>query len=426
MNDHPINDQSAESARPVPLAPYAARAHARTGRLFHEHETPGRSAFGRDRDRIVHAQAFRRLAHKTQVFSYYEGDHYRTRLTHTIEVAQVARSLARNLALDTDLTEALALAHDLGHTPFGHTGEDALAACMADHGGFEHNAQTLRIVTALEQRYASFDGLNLTLETLDGIIKHNGPVLDGQGTLADPRHKGRLPFALGQFLASSPDLAKLLDLQAHASLEAQVAAISDDIAYTTHDIDDGVRAGFFALDDLRHITIIGQIIAQVDAAHPRLAAARRMGEFTRRLITALIGDVEGQVRGGIARLAIKDDLDVRAAGETLARFSERVAQDMWLTKAFLFKAMYRNDAIMLLRGEADRVLRQLFAPFMANPSDLPPGWRLPLDKVHPLRGGDELLARQVCDFLAGMTDRYALLTHARLFDDTPDLRYGAP
>lgn len=404
-----------------PLAPYAAHALAQHNRLIDEQETTQRGPFRRDRDRIVHAQAFRRLAHKTQVFITEEGDHYRTRLTHTIEVAQIARSLARNLALDADLTEALALAHDLGHTPFGHTGEDALADVMQPYGGFEHNAQTLRIVTKLEQRYAAFDGLNLTLETLSGIIKHNGPVVDDDGKVQDPKLKGVLPFALTDFIGSNDLSTEALHLDHHGSLEAQIAAISDDIAYNTHDIDDGVRAGFFALDDLRHVALVEGILNEIDAAHPQLAAERRMGEFTRRLITRLIMDVEATTRQRLARYGVETAQDVRQAGKTLGVFSDPVAEDVWMIKAFLFKTVYRNTHMMELRGEADRVLRELFAHFFAHPSELPTDWRLT-----PQQAEDSAsLARAVCDFIAGMTDRYALNMHARLFDDTPDLRYGA-
>ncbi|MEO0383272.1 MAG: deoxyguanosinetriphosphate triphosphohydrolase [Pseudomonadota bacterium] len=403
------------------LAPYAARALAERNRLIDEPETPQRGPFRRDRDRIVHAQAFRRLAHKTQVFITEEGDHYRTRLTHTIEVAQIARSLARNLALDTDLTEALALAHDLGHTPFGHTGEDALAAVMQPFGGFEHNAQTLRIVTKLEQRYAAFDGLNLTLETLGGIIKHNGPVVDDNGKVLDPKLSGVLPFALTDFMIGNDLTAELFYLDQHGSLEAQVAAISDDIAYNTHDIDDGVRAGFFALDDLRHVALVDGILKEVDTAHPQLAAERRMGEFTRRLITKLIMDVEATTGERLAHYGVETAQDVRHAGKTLGVFSDPVAEDVWMIKAFLFKTVYRNTHMMELRGEADRVLRELFDHFFAHPSELPIDWRLTPQQT----ANDASLARAICDFIAGMTDRYALNMHARLFDDTPDLRYGA-
>lgn len=402
------------------LASYATIAGNHARRLVDEEASPGRSPFRRDRDRIVHAQAFRRLAHKTQVFIDEEGDHYRTRLTHTIEVAQIARSLARNLGVDSDLTEALALAHDLGHTPFGHTGEDALAEMMAPYGGFEHNAQTLRILTHLEQRYAAFDGLNLTVETLDGIIKHNGPLFDTNGTVLDAKLKGKLPFALDAFLDDAQARDCTFDLTTQAGLEAQIAAISDDIAYNTHDIDDGVRAGFFALDDLAHIPLINSIVAAVDHAHPGLPRERRMGEFSRRLITTLIMDVEANVRAGLRANSVRTAADVRQAPQALALFSDGVAQDVWMVKAFLFKTLYRHEGILSVRAEADRVVQQLFDYYLTYPAKMPTDWQIsPINEK-------TVLARRVCDFVAGMTDRYALNVHARLFDDTPDLRYGAP
>lgn len=403
------------------LAPYAARALPERNRLVDEAETPQRGPFRRDRDRIVHAQAFRRLAHKTQVFISEEGDHYRTRLTHTIEVAQIARSLARNLALDTDLTEALALAHDLGHTPFGHTGEDALAAAMKPYGGFEHNAQTLRIVTRLEQRYASFDGLNLTFETLDGIIKHNGPMVDQNGKARDAKLGGILPFALTDFMGRNGMQAETLHLDQHGSLEAQIAAISDDIAYNTHDIDDGVRAGFFALNDLGHVPLVRNVLNEIDTSYPNTTDERRMGEFTRRLITRLIMDVEATTRTRLQQHGVGNAEDVKRADTTLGVFSDPVAEDVWMIKAFLFKTVYRNTQMMELRREADRVLRELFAHFFAHPDELPSDWRLAPEQM----AASASVARAVCDFIAGMTDRYALNMHARLFDDTPDLRYGA-
>jgi dGTPase len=403
------------------LAPYAVQESEAGQRLVAEPEMTGRGPFRRDRDRIVHAQAFRRLAHKTQVFISEEGDHYRTRLTHTIEVAQIARSLARNLLLDSDLTEALALAHDLGHTPFGHTGEDALAAAMAAYGGFEHNAQTLRIVTKLEQRYAAFDGLNLTLETLGGIIKHNGPVRETHGSENGGKQVAPLPFALTDFMVSNGLSEEALALDQHGSLEAQIAAISDDIAYNTHDIDDGVRAGLFALDDLRHVSLVKDVLAEIDTAFPGLPAGRRMGEFTRRLITRLIVDVDTTTRARLEAFGIGSADDVKSAGRTVAVFSDAVAEDVWMIKAFLFKTVYRNADMMALRAKADQVLRDLFSYFLANPDRMPADWRwAPSHAVN-----EAAVARSVCDFVAGMTDRYALSMHASLFDDTPDLRYGA-
>ncbi len=408
-------------ASPSDLAPYAARTNDRANRYVSEAESPGRSPFRRDRDRIVHAQAFRRLAHKTQVFISEEGDHYRTRLTHTIEVAQIARSLARNLSLDSDLTEALALSHDMGHTPFGHTGEDALADVMAPYGGFEHNAQTLRIVSLLEQRYAAFDGLNLTRETLDGIIKHNGPLIGDAGSVLDPKLKGELPFALTDFMSRHGLSQGDLDLAEYACLEAQIAAIADDIAYNTHDIDDGVRAGLFVVDALRHVPTVATVLDSIDQAYPGLEPERRMGEFSRRLITLLIDDVTDHAADRIPTLGIQSVNDVRQAGQPVGVFSDAVAEDVWLIKTFLFKSVYRNDDMMALRAEADRVLRELFAYYLDHPEGMPDGWR-PTAETKTHRSA---IARATCDFIAGMTDRYALKLHAHLFDDTPDLRYGA-
>ncbi|MEM1288451.1 MAG: deoxyguanosinetriphosphate triphosphohydrolase [Pseudomonadota bacterium] len=409
--------------------PLSAVDLGRTQRSFEEHDSPQRDPFRRDRDRVVHSQAFRRLAHKTQVFSYLEGDHYRTRLTHTIEVAQIARSVARDLGLNSDLAEAIALAHDLGHTPFGHTGEEALSDCMAPYGGFEHNAQTLRIVTKLEQRYANFDGLNLTFETLDGIIKHNGPVRarasafsqdpGSANGLATPRTA--LPFALEAFVAEHPAFAKFSDFHQHGCLEAQVAALSDDVAYTAHDIDDGVRAGLLALEDLTTISIARDVLGQVDRAYPNLPKSRRMGEFSRRLITALIEALEGETRARIERFGIKQANDVLACASPIVAFPDTVAQDLWLAKQFLFETLYRNDGIVALRKQADRVVRNLFQHFMADPARMPLRWRPSRHEHDP-----SVLARRVCDFIAGMTDRFALSAHDAAFDHTPDLRYGAP
>ncbi|MEM6712616.1 MAG: deoxyguanosinetriphosphate triphosphohydrolase [Pseudomonadota bacterium] len=406
---------------PANLSPLAARPGPLIQRIHMEPEGKNRSAFRRDRDRIVHAQAFRRLAHKTQVFISEEGDHYRTRLTHTIEVAQIARSIARNLGLDSDLAEALALAHDMGHTPFGHTGEDALASAMQPYGGFEHNAQTLRIVTKLERRYAAFDGLNLTLETLCGIIKHNGPVFDSKGTVRDEKLGGSLPFALTDFLDTQGLDQDLLALDRHAGLEAQIASVSDDIAYNTHDIDDGVRAGLFKLDDLSYVPLVNAILVEIDHAFPDLQPERRMGEFTRQLITRLIGDVQATIETRLETQSIQTCSDIEGADAMLATFSDEVAKDVWQIRTFLFNTLYRNDEIMQLRGQAEAVVQRLFNHLFEHPNDLPDAWQLP-----PAIMRDAVArARQVCDFVAGMTDRYALTTHARLFDVAPDLRYGA-
>jgi dGTPase len=391
-------------------APYAADPALSRGRLVPEPVSPTRSEFQRDRDRIVHATAFRRLKHKTQVFVYHEGDHYRTRLTHTIEVAQIARSLARALGLDEDLAEALALSHDLGHTPFGHTGEDALEACLAPYGGFDHNAQALRIVTALEQRYAGFDGLNLSWETLEGLVKHNGPLVgpDGEPTARYRTHG--VPRSILDYDARHP-----LWLDTHAGAEAQVAAIADDIAYDAHDIDDGLRAGLFELQDLRKVGFLAELLDEIDRAWPGLERGRAIHELGRRVITRFVEDVIRESGRRIAELAPADADEVRRAGHPLIAFSPGMEAADKGVKAFLFPNMYRHASVVAIRKEADRVVRDLFARFCADPSLLPTEWR-------PTAGDEHALALRVADYIAGMTDRFALQEHRRLFDDTPELR----
>ncbi len=323
-------------------APYACRPSQTRGRLVAEPSSPTRSDFQRDRDRIIHSTAFRRLKHKTQVFVAHEGDHFRTRLTHTIEVAQIARSIARALGLDEDLSEALALAHDLGHTPFGHTGEDALDALMADHGGFDHNAQALRIVTRLERRYAAFDGLNLTWETLEGLVKHNGPLLDAQGQPTARYAQRGVPGAILDYDAKQP-----LDLATHASAEAQVAAIADDVAYDAHDIDDGLRAGLFELEELREIPLLAELLGQIRSAYPALDRTRTVSELSRRLITRFVEDVISEAGRRL------DGLDsaaaVRAAGRMSGCFSPAMEEADRHIKGFLFPRMYRHPRVMRIR-----------------------------------------------------------------------------
>lgn len=393
-------------------AAYACDPAASRGRQFPASASPTRSEFQRDRDRIIHSSAFRRLKHKTQVFVFHEGDHFRTRLTHTIEVSQIARAIARALGLDEDLAEALALSHDLGHTPFGHTGEDALDACMAGHGGFDHNAQALRVVTALERRYAEHDGLNLTWETLEGIVKHNGPLVDGTGAPL-PRYAAHgVPGAILEF-----DAAYGLDLSSFASGEAQAAAVADDIAYDAHDIDDGLRAGFFALEDLRAVPMLADVLAEVDARHPGLETSRRIHEVTRRVITRLVEDVIRESERRIAEAAPKSADDVRRAGRALVGFSEAMAAAEAQIKGFLYPNMYRHKRIAAVRADADRVVRDLFARLAAEPDLMPAEWREGLAGA-----GAGRIARRVADYIAGMTDRYALEEHRRLFPQTPDLR----
>jgi dGTPase len=389
---------------------FACRPSQSRGRLVDELASPTRSPFQRDRDRIVHSTAFRRLKHKTQVFVFHEGDHFRTRLTHTIEVAQIARSIARELGLDEDLAETLALAHDLGHTPFGHTGEDALHELMAPFGGFDHNAQALRIVTRLERRYAGFDGLNLTWETLEGLVKHNGPLINADGT-PTARYVGHgVPGAILDYAARHD-----LWLASHASAEAQVAAIADDIAYDAHDIDDGLRAGLFDVADLAAIPFLGALLEEIGVLHPGLERARLINELVRRVITRFVEDVIRTSGFSLAPMAHADA--VRHAGRTLVTFSPALAEADRAIKAFLFPRMYRAPRVMRIREEAKQVVRDLFGRFMAAPDLMPEEWR------EGLVGAEEArMARRVGDYIAGMTDRYALDEHQRLFDATPQLR----
>jgi dGTPase len=394
------------------LQPFACHVAKSRGRLVPEQAAPPRTDFARDRDRIIHSAAFRRLKHKTQVFVYHEGDHYRTRLTHSIEVAQIARAIARALGLDEDLTEALALAHDLGHTPFGHAGERELDALMADYGGFDHNAQALRIVTRLEKRYAAFDGLNLTWETLEGLVKHNGPLTDAEGNaLGHYREKG-LPSAIIEY-AEVHDLG----LSQYASAEAQVAAISDDIAYNAHDIDDGLRAGLFKIIDLGDIPLVGEALGQVLKAYPDLEQGRIVHETVRRVISAMVNDVLATSKKNAKRLAPKSPEEVRAAGETVVTFSAQMKENNRILQQFLTHSMYRHERVMDIMARAQRVIRDLFNAYMNDEKLLPKDWR---DDA-PI-SDQSRYARQVCDFLAGMTDRFALDQHKRLFDLDPLFR----
>jgi dGTPase len=393
-------------------APYACDpAHSR-GRLIAEPASPSRGDFRRDCDRVIHSTAFRRLAYKTQVFVFHDGDHFRSRLTHTLEVAQIARSLARALGLDEDLAEALALAHDLGHPPFGHAGERALDRCLADCGGFDHNAQTLRVVTALERRYAGFDGLNLTWETLEGLVKHNGPLTDRAGAPVGRYRERGVPQAIRAY-SEIQDLA----LWSYAGAEAQVASIADDIAYDAHDIDDGLRADLFVLDDLAEVTLIGDILGTIQATHPGLNGPRAAHEVVRRLITRLIEDVVAETDRRLTALQARLPDDVRAAGAAVGAFSSSTAEADRAIKGFLYPRMYRHPRVMRIMGEAEAVVCDLFAHYAARPADLPAEW------AERTEAADEAgRLRAIADFIAGMTDRYALGEHARLFPVTPDLR----
>jgi dGTPase len=386
-------------------------AHSR-GRLVPEPESPPRTPFARDRDRIIHSSAFRRLKHKTQVFVYHEGDHYRTRLTHSIEVAQIARSIARALGLDEDLTEALALAHDLGHTPFGHAGERELDALMKPYGGFDHNAQTLRIVTRLEHRYAKFDGLNLTWETLEGLVKHNGPLIDLEGHALGHYRESGLPAAIVEY-AEVHDLA----LASWPSAEAQVAALSDDIAYNAHDIDDGLRAHLFEVIDLGDVPLVGTALAEVLKTYPKLDRARQIHETVRRVIAAMVADLLTETAKRSDKYKPKSADAVRNLGEPLVAFSPQMRENNRVLQAFLSKRMYRHERVLAITDRARRVIRDLFEAYMNDPALLPKDWR-----EDSFTDDRSRFARQVCDFIAGMTDRYALDQHKRLFDLEPLLR----
>ncbi len=383
-------------------ANYACTPSDSRGRLYPEAESGHRSCFQRDRDRIIHASSFRRLKHKTQVFVEHEGDYFRTRLTHSIEVAQVARTMARALGANEDLTEAIALAHDLGHTPFGHTGEDALCDLMAPYGGFDHNAQAIRIVTNLERHYADFDGLNLTWESLEGIAKHNGPV-------AAP-----YPWALADYNARHD-----LELTTYASLEAQIAAIADDIAYNHHDLHDGLRAGLFEVADIMALPLVGPCFGEVDTAYPDIDPTRRRHEALRRFFGVLVEDVIAYATTALGALDPASPQDIRHAGRAMVRFSDQVFADLKEVRAFLFTRMYRAPRVVETRAIVTDVVNDLFPHMMAHPEQLPRQWQAEVRAAQD----DTTLARLVCDYIAGMTDRFALQTHRRIFNR--DLGLGA-
>jgi dGTPase len=389
-------------------APYASDPARTRGRLVPEEESTFRSCFQRDRDRIIHASAFRRLKHKTQVFVEHEGDYYRTRLTHSIEVAQVARTIAGALNLNPELTEAVALAHDLGHPPFGHTGEDALQELMAPYGGFDHNAQAIRIVTALERHYAEWDGLNLTWETLEGIAKHNGPV-------SDP-----VPYALAGYNARHD-----LELHTHASAEAQVAALSDDVAYNNHDLHDGLRAELFSTDELAELPILEDMFAEVDRRYPGLNYYRRRHEALRRFFGVLVEDVIGVSRANLAALDARSVEDIRGAGRMMVQFTPAIWKDLKIIREFLFHRMYRAPEVVEVRAQVTQVIRDLFPLFMDRTDLLPKQWR---KDVLEVEGDTVALARIVSDYISGMTDRFALQEHARLMgvDAIGTLRGSGP
>jgi dGTPase len=374
---------------------FAADPAGTKGRLFPEEESAHRTPFHRDRDRIIHSSAFRRLKHKTQVFVEHEGDYFRTRLTHSIEVAQVARTLANALGLNQELAEAVALAHDLGHTPFGHTGEDAMDELMQPYGGFDHNAQALKIVTSLERSYAEFDGLNLTWETLEGIAKHNGPV-------DDP-----LPYALAEYNTQHD-----LELNTHACAEAQVAALADDIAYNNHDLHDGLRAGLFTDDEVAALPLVGPCFAEVDEKYPKLDLRRRRNEALRRFFGVMVEDVLRVTRDNLLDLDPQSAQDIRMAGRSMAQFSSDLWVDLKQVRTFLFTHMYRAPSVVAMRKDVSAKVRALFPYFMEKPYLLPMEWQV--EFAHS--PDEQTIARVVCDYIAGMTDRFALQQYEQLLN----------
>ncbi len=391
----------AGTAPTIIYAPYASIPRESRGRLHAEPESANRSAFQRDRDRIIHSTAFRRMKHKTQVFVYHEGDHYRTRLTHSLEVAQIARSISRALGLNEDLAEALALAHDLGHPPFGHAGEDALDESMAPFGGFDHNAQTLAVLTRLEARYAEFDGLNLTWETLEGVVKHNGPIMGQAG--AKP-----VPDSIATYVAGHD-----LELDTYPGAEAQVAALSDDIAYNNHDLDDGLRAELFSIDDLRDLPLVGAMFERVARRYPDIEHPRLIHECVRRLIDHMVGDLLAETRARLESAGVESAEAVRRLGRPVAAFSDEMATNDRALKKFLFERMYRHDKVEKMAEQARTVVSDLFALFLAEPGKLPELWRGRAQEPN-----SKATARLVADYIAGMTDRFALDEHGRYFPNS--------
>lgn len=388
----------------LPLAIYACRPDQTKGRLYAEMESNTRTPFQRDRDRIIHASAFRRLRSKTQVFVYHEGDHYRTRLSHTLEVAQITRSLARALLVNEDLAEGIALSHDLGHTPFAHTGEEVLEKCMAPYGGFEHNDQSLRVLTKLERKYPRWPGLNLTWETLEGVVKHNGPVT------------GPLPVTLAE-IQGQTDL--LLDT--YASLEAQCAAIADDIAYNNHDVEDGLRAGMFTIEDLEKLPFLGHVIGTVRHHYPDIADHYLVQEMVREMIGTMVVDVLKETQKRLAELKPQSADDIRHAGRAMVAFSDSMAKKVEELRGFLMQRMYRHYTVMRVRNKVERIIADLFNAFMERHYLLPDHWQRRVEEAGGLTD-DVARARIVCDYIAGMTDRFAIREHEQMFDLYWDIR----
>ena len=382
------------------LAPFACRPETSRGRLYDEPESATRSPFQRDRDRIIHSAAFRRLEYKTQVFVNHEGDFFRTRLTHSLEVSQIARSVCRCLNLNEDIAEALALAHDLGHTPFGHAGEDALQETMAPYGGFDHNAQSLRIITLLEKRYAEFDGLNLTWETIEGVVKHNGPLTGKNSSDKQP------PNAIIEYNQKHD-----LEVNTFASAEAQVASLSDDIAYNNHDIDDGLRAGLFTINDLKDVPLVGPVFNEVQKNYPDIETSRMIHEAVRRLIGMMVDDLLEETQRRVADAKPKTAQDVRDLSEPIAGFSDKMLSHDRDLKKFLFDNMYRHYKLNRMTSKARRVVRDLFGLLVSEPECLPTEWRAMAGEPNTAA-----TAQIVADYVAGMTDRYAQDENRRLFD----------
>jgi dGTPase len=386
------------------LKPYACHPEQSRGRLLPEPESKHRNCHQRDRDRIIHSSAFRRLQYKTQVFVYHEGDYFRTRLTHTLEVAQITRSLARTLGLNDDLAETVALAHDLGHTPFAHAGEDELDALMQPFGGFDHNDQALRVLTQLEKHYPDFDGLNLTWESLEGVVKHNGPLLHADGM---PR-KATLPTTIAA-LQGEWDLW----LDSWPSAEAQVAALADDIAYTNHDIDDAVRSGLISLDDLRAVPLVDALVGGVQRDFPNLGGHRLVLETVRRLIDRMVTALLDETQQRLAALQPVDADTIRRAERAMVAFPERFwAEDIVPLRQFLYEHVYRHWRVNRMRRKVRQVMRELFELFAERPNTLPDDWR----QAAMAASSQAERVRVVTDYIAGMTDRYALEEHRRLFD----------
>lgn len=386
------------------LASYACRPSESNGRLVSEPETPSRSCFQRDRDRVIHSSSFRRLKHKTQVFVYHEGDHYRTRLTHSLEVSQIARSVCRSMRLNEDLGETLALAHDLGHPPFGHIGEMALNECMKNHDGFDHNAQSLRVLTTLERKYASFEGLNLTWETLEGLAKHNGPFVDNPIDAKNP--PADLPFGFREYLPRQD-----LQLHTYASAEAQVAALADDIAYSSHDLDDGLRAGLFKFDELKSIPVIAQLIDEVMLTYPDAPHDILVHELVRRMINRMVADLMVESGRRLKELDPGCVDDIRNSDKPTIAFGRNMARAVKDLKAFLFERMYRHYLVNRMGSKAKRVITELFDLYIREPECLPTEW-----SVRAGEPNSDETARVVTDFIAGMTDRFAFREHGKLFD----------